>query len=325
SRLVATEIESDPMAPFSEFITNGVAISNNGQFVAFQANDLSGTSGIYRFDSQTGKIDPIAAVGSQNVTTIDIFSPDVNDQGLVTFRGDDGLGRSSVFVGNGSSVARIAGEGDLVVTDLGVRQLGRRDMDFSQSGAPQVNGRGDVGFIFQYFDPTNPSSIADGSLAMLAPAFLSGDFGDGIFDCSDIDALTAAIAAGSNDLAFDLNLDGWVNLEDRDVWLAQAGDADLASGDPYLLGDANLDGTVDGADFLIWNAEKFSPTGAWCQGDFNADGITDGADFLLWNANKFTSADSHSGTVPEPVGMGAFAGILWLWGIARFGKPAVMH
>jgi hypothetical protein len=306
SRLVATETKSDPLSPFSELVTNSVSISNNGRYVAFQATDTDGVSGIYRFDDHLGTTDRIASVGTGGVGTIDIFGPDVNDHGLVVFRGDDAFGSSSVFVGRGSDLTRVGGEGDEVMTDLGLRRLGRRDMDFSQSGAPRINSRGDVGFIFQYFDPADPGSVADGSLAMLAPAFLSGDFGDGVFGCPDIDGLIAAIVDGGTDLAFDLNLDGIVDLADRDVWLAQAGHANSASGEALLLGDANLDGTVDGLDFLVWNANKFSTTGAWCEADFNADGITDGADFLIWNANKFMTADSLD-AVPEPSSFLAWA------------------
>ena len=120
-----------------------------------------------------------------------------------------------------------------------------------------------------------------------------GDFNDdGIYDCADIDALVAEIAAGGNIASFDMTSDGVVDLADRDAWLAEAGDANLPSGNPYLVGDANLDGNVDGQDFLAWNLSKFSNVAAWCQGDFNADGNVDGQDFLLWNTNKFTSADA---------------------------------
>lgn len=318
SRLVVTETEIDPSSPFSELVTNGVAISDNGRMVAFQANNLQGRSGIYRYDDATGMIDLIAEAGSGIVGTVDIFSPDVNDNGLVVFRGDDSTGFSSVFLGDGTRLQRIAGEGDMLETDLGLRQLGRRDLDFSQSGAPRINNTGDVGFIFQYFDPTNPASVADGSLLMLRPAFKSGDFnGDGAFDCADIDTLIEAIVTGNPDPRFDLNADGMLDLDDRDVWLSEAGAAQLTSGNAYLLGDATLDGIVDGNDFLAWNAHKFQPTAAWCQADFNADGVTDGLDFVLWNQNKFTSAAARQtdSQVPEPAATAVL--ILGFWLLAH--------
>ncbi|MEM8679604.1 MAG: PQQ-dependent sugar dehydrogenase, partial [Planctomycetota bacterium] len=119
-----------------------------------------------------------------------------------------------------------------------------------------------------------------------------GDFNDdGNYDCQDIDALIGDIAAGSNSTEFDMNGDGVTNLDDRDLWLAEAGAVNLGAGSCYLVGDANLDGLVDGQDFITWNSNKFTNTGAWCAADWNADGVTDGQDFVAWNANKFQSSD----------------------------------
>ena len=121
----------------------------------------------------------------------------------------------------------------------------------------------------------------------------SGDFdGNGAFECTDVDALVAEIAAGTNGVLYDLDIDGLVTTSDLTIWLAQAGAANLDSGNPYLVGDANLDGVVDTSDFNAWNSNKFTPTAAWCSGDFNAEGSVDISDFNLWNSNKFTAADA---------------------------------
>lgn len=135
-------------------------------------------------------------------------------------------------------------------------------------------------------------------------ATVSGDFnGDGIYDCTDVDALVGVIVTGSNLPQYDLSGDGQVNHTDLTQWLAEAGAVNLASGNPYLPGDSNLDGMVDGVDFIQWNANKFTMNAAWCSGDFNADGIVDGVDFVIWNQHKFTSADSGgAAAVPEPSG-----------------------
>ena len=126
---------------------------------------------------------------------------------------------------------------------------------------------------------------------------VDADFNDdGQFDCSDIDALHAAILDGDNRDEFDLTGDGVVNADDQRQWLADAGNANL--GGSYLAGDANLDGFVDGSDFNVWNARKFTADHAWCRGDFNADGAIDGSDFNEWNANKFTQTTPFA--VPEP-------------------------
>ncbi len=117
-------------------------------------------------------------------------------------------------------------------------------------------------------------------------------------DTTTFDALVAAIAAGTDGPAWDINHDNLVNVADLDELRNLGGLINLPSQNPYLPGDADLSGTVDGADFIAWNANKFTSTASWSGGDFNADGQVDGADFILWNANKFTSSDAAA--VPEP-------------------------
>jgi hypothetical protein len=151
---------------------------------------------------------------------------------------------------------------------------------------------------------------------------LDGDFNnDGAWDCTDINGLTAAIAAGANDPAFDLTGDGVVDLADRDAWLAEGGamNPGATGGNPFLVGDANLDGVVDVPDFNSWNANKFTANDAWCSGDFNADGVVDVPDFNAWNAAKFTaSAGAAPAAVPEPAAFGmAFLAALAFLGFRR--------
>jgi hypothetical protein len=105
------------------------------------------------------------------------------------------------------------------------------------------------------------------------------------------------VSAGGND-RFDLNGDGLLDLSDRDAWLSQAGNANGFSS-PYRLGDVNLDGFVDGSDFNVWNGNKFTASLNWDDGNFNGDGFVDGSDFNLWNGNKFTASDGGP-LVPEP-------------------------
>ena len=161
--------------------------------------------------------------------------------------------------------------------------------------------------------------LTTGELLVIA-LLTTGDFNnDGMWDCADIDALTAAIATGSMDLTFDMNGDGMLTLADvtdgTTGWLAVAGAATpgTTSGNPFLSGDTNLDGAVDGQDFITWNDNKFSSNDAWCSGDFNADGAVDGQDFIIWNDNKFTSADSVA-QVPEPTSLS----LLWLLLVGLF-------
>jgi hypothetical protein len=131
---------------------------------------------------------------------------------------------------------------------------------------------------------------------------IDGDFDDnGVYDCADVDALTADIAAGNNTLSFDLDSDGAVTTADLIAWRLEAGEENIGPGQAYLPGDADLNGAVDVSDFNIWNGSKFTSTDAYCSGDFTADGVVDVGDFNVWNGNKFTSSDTAA--VPEPNGM----------------------
>jgi hypothetical protein len=159
--------------------------------------------------------------------------------------------------------------------------------EFDQRGAP--------------FDRVAAARIDIGSFEVQQT--IDGDFNDdGFYDCLDINALTAEIAAMTNRPEFDLTADGFVNLEDLDAWLVEGGANNPAQtgGNPFLLGDANLDGFVDGLDFIEWNDHRFTTDSAWCHGDFNADGFIDGLDFILWNGNRFQSSGNASITNPLP-------------------------
>ncbi|MEM8677788.1 MAG: Calx-beta domain-containing protein [Planctomycetota bacterium] len=127
---------------------------------------------------------------------------------------------------------------------------------------------------------------------------VDGDFNnDGNWDTQDVDLLSAAIAASSSDLSFDMDGDGSITIADltdaTDGWLTVGGanNPGQTGGNAFLPGDGNLDGVVDGQDFITWNANKFSANDAYSNGDFNADGVVDGQDFITWNANKFQSSN----------------------------------
>ena len=152
-------------------------------------------------------------------------------------------------------------------------------------GVPSFDQRG-VGF-----SRVAGSAIDMGAFEMQQP--LAGDFNaDGILNCTDIDALVAEIASGNHSASFELTGDGLVDTLDRDEWLALAGSIINANGEPFSLGDINLDGFVDVSDFNIWNKNKFSENAAWCLGDVTADGFIDVLDFNQWNLTKFSTSPS---------------------------------
>lgn len=129
---------------------------------------------------------------------------------------------------------------------------------------------------------------------------VDGDFnGSGDLDLEDIDLLTAAVAAASTDLSFDLTSDGAVNSDDVVFWTK-----DLANS---WVGDSNLDGEFNSGDFVaVFTPGKFESGNAavWSEGDWNADGVFDSSDFVF----AFTDGGYEQGprtataAVPEPTG-----------------------
>ena len=195
---------------------------------------------------------------------------------------------------SGLRVLEITDAQNGVLTEVGFLDTYPADNNASFDGAWSV---------YPYFDSGTiiVSDIYRGLFVARLDLPVTADFnGDGTLDCADIDDLIGAIAAQTNDPAFDLTGDGQVSLADRDQWLADAGAVNLGAGLAYLAGDANLDGVVDGQDFLAWNANKFTSRPEWCLGDFNADGAVDGQDFIEWNGNKFQASTDATLFVPEP-------------------------
>ena len=182
-----------------------------------------------------------------------------------------------------------AGLGDeftIIVSQVGIQGT------FSNLQLPSLPGSLEWDVIY------GPTTV---KLRVVEGIELVGDFDqNGMYDCADVDALVAEIAAGTNDVGFDLTVDALVDADDLTLWLEVAGDVLNASGNAFLYGDANLDGVVDVSDFNIWNSNKFTPTAAWCSGDFNADGSVDVSDFNLWNGNKFQDVNQRPAAVPEP-------------------------
>lgn len=125
-----------------------------------------------------------------------------------------------------------------------------------------------------------------------------------------IDTLQAAIRAGTNDPAFDVNQDGVVNLSDQDQFVEETLNT--------WTGDANLDGQFNSTDFVaVFTAGEYDDNNpndpstilnsTWAEGDWNADGEFDSSDFV----KAFQSGGYEAGpraavaAVPEPASLGS--------------------
>jgi len=161
-------------------------------------------------------------------------------------------------------------------------------------------------FIYNWNDGGNTTSgVITGPLAVQGRL---GDFdGDGDIDADDIDALGAAIQAGSTDLEFDMDGDGSVDSDDFDMHVTTLVDTALGEGTGTAFGDFNLDGLVGILDLGLLG-DGYNSTNGWANGDANGDGTVGILDLGLLGDNY-----GYDGSVvPEP----ATLSLLALGGVA---------
>lgn len=136
-----------------------------------------------------------------------------------------------------------------------------------------------------------------------------GDFdANSAFDCDDIDALMTEVAAGTDNINFDITGDGLVNLADRDAWLQ------MADPEAFAVGDLDLDHAVGSTDLglLLNNFDTQMPV-AYCGGDVNGDAGVNSTDLGLLLNNFEVSSHQGTAAVPEPA-----TGLLFLFGVLIF-------
>jgi hypothetical protein len=149
----------------------------------------------------------------------------------------------------------------------------------------------------------------------LGPA--PGDFNfNGQLDVADLDALSAAVLAQTNDRAFDLNADGLVNSVDRRMWIV-----DLKR---TYFGDSNLDGEFNSTDFVVvfqagQYEDNLAGNSTWATGDWNGDREFTSADFIVaFQDGGFEGGPRRSiEAVPEPGGVAWALLFGWLLGAVR--------
>lgn len=129
---------------------------------------------------------------------------------------------------------------------------------------------------------------------------------DGLWDSQDLDLLTVAIAADSDNLAYDLTVDQRVDLLDVEKWRIDAAKLN-GFAEPYLHGDINLDGRVDALDFDAIQEHWQESDARWSAGNFDLNGKVDPADLNLMARNwtktltrssPETTVAFHGGAIP---------------------------
>jgi hypothetical protein len=142
SSLIAQDRDANVTSPYSAF-DNSVALTNDG-WVAFIANRFAGGRGVYLSNGATTL--EIANTNTSPATNIEFFAPAVNNHKIVAFRAIENTGLRAVWVGDGSVLAKVVREHDLVPSDLGTARIDQNDASPTFGGSISINDCGDVAF-----------------------------------------------------------------------------------------------------------------------------------------------------------------------------------
>lgn len=223
SVLIAEDRDSNIASPYFRF-DNSVSLNDNG-WVAFNATLAGNARGVFLSDGTTTiEIASTVAPASRQISELEFFRPDVNNSGLVVFRGRDVGGVQSVFVGDGVTLHRLVGRGDTLTTDLGPGWVEQNDNSPVFGGSPNINNRGDVVFNAT-LTPVGDTQIEWGTGVFVAyassasPADLDGD---GAVGASDLAILLGSWGVCPGCPA-DLDGDGSVSATDLAILLGSWG------------------------------------------------------------------------------------------------------
>lgn len=175
STRLAANRGTDALSPIRQF-DNSLALSDHGRVAFIATRDADGRRVVYRVDGAT--LTEIAAVDpAGTIRELEFFAPTINDDGLVAFRARDANGQA-IYVGDGNTLARVAGKGDRLATDQGLGQIGQHNTDSVFSGAPMLNNRGDLVFIAA-LHPDGQSQVEWGTGVFVAKVAADAIFADG--------------------------------------------------------------------------------------------------------------------------------------------------
>lgn len=167
--IVASERAASPAGAY-DALDNGVGFNDVGQ-VAFVAKTGT-TRAVYLANgTQTTKI---AAEGEADVKEITYFTPVVNDAGKVAFRGMDTQDRNVIWLGDGTTLVRVATAGDTLPSDKG-DALAIPETAFDPAnkvvfgGGIAMNGRGQIAFLAALASKDAPATRYGTALFVATP------------------------------------------------------------------------------------------------------------------------------------------------------------
>jgi hypothetical protein len=148
---IARDQDSDSKSIYKRF-GNSVSISSSGA-VAFMGYLADSKKAIVL--SRENTLKNIAVEGHDDISEIEMFTPKINDQGLVLFRAKNMAGLRGLYLADGSNVKRLIGEGDEIETDLGAGMILFNPNFPGFGGEVDINDQGEIVFHCIVVTPDN--------------------------------------------------------------------------------------------------------------------------------------------------------------------------
>lgn len=182
-RLLANQA-TDAASAYTKF-DNSLALAEDGTIAVVATRAADNRRVVLRSDGTTTT--EIAAVDpAGTILELDSFPPAINAAGWVAFRARDAQGQA-IYLGDGETLLRVVGNGDVVETDLGTAQLGQHDSSAVFAGRPAINAHGDIAFVAGVY-PQGNNQVEWGSgvfVAYATPTVVDLVFADG-FDSAPV-------------------------------------------------------------------------------------------------------------------------------------------
>jgi len=142
SIVIAKDRDGDSESKFLGF-TNSSSISKSG-IVAFTAILEDSSKAIIL--AKDGKLSNLVIENNDEISEIELFAPKVNEQGFVVFRAKDMDGKRGIYVSNTEGTKKLVGEGDEIMTDLGLAKILSNPNYPGFGGDVDMNDHGEIVF-----------------------------------------------------------------------------------------------------------------------------------------------------------------------------------
>lgn len=143
--VLAQDSDSDALSPYKSF-DNSPSITNAG-LVVFTAMLKDRVRTIIAVKDGVHYV--VAREGENGISQIELFSPQINDNGFVVFRAKDSKGLRGIYLANPfaaptAEVKRLLGEGDSILTDQGMGAILRKNDFPGFGGNVDINNNNEI-------------------------------------------------------------------------------------------------------------------------------------------------------------------------------------